>query len=138
LHQLFNRLSEENSCISNKKTLISYPILHKTKTPKVELQHFSFSSKPPNNCALSNDKHTILITKVYESEDGIFVDGKRLVESTPLFTEPYNSENFNIFIFKISSALNIKKFPAHKIEKKCLMLPYPSDDCVVCVPLIHY
>ena len=114
-----------------------FPSLCGSKFKKVLYEGFCISSREPNNCIISTEKAILLISKIYENAEGIYFEGKRIVESESLFENPCDSGTFNIKVCKLSSAVEFVNFSANRVFKKCLKLPYMNDNYFVCLPLIH-
>lgn len=140
LHQLVNRLHEENSLPLQKKEIKTFPIIHRSKSSKItriEFNGFTISSKSPNNCFLSLSYTVILVNRIYEKDENIFLEGKAIVETEPLFYAPCDSSNFHIYVCKTSSAIDVSTMPISNIGKKCVRLPYGIES-FVSIPLIHH
>lgn len=141
LHQLVNRLYEEDSLPIQMQIPKVYPIIHRSRKlniTRIELENFSISPSPPNNCFFMSNGSVVMIDRINETNEKIFMGGKEIVESTALFYEPCDSRKFQIYVCEMSSAINVSNILIENIRKKFVRLPYGDKDSFVCIPLMHH
>lgn len=103
------KAAEENNCSLQKPNPKMYPLLCRSKSTKVELEGFTLSERSPNNCVQTFSSAIIIISKLYEANGEIFLDGKQIIEKGPFFDDPYDSQKLNIYLCKTSTAIKVKK-----------------------------
>lgn len=143
LHQIVNRITEENVLLIQTQCHKSYPIVHhsksSTKIKLLEFDGFSISIKDYENCCRLRDGSIVIVKKIYSDCNVLYIKGTKYGDTSSLFSVPCDSEQFGISLINERSTSDRITVPASQIERKCLKLKHPEENTSsVVIPSLQY
>lgn len=105
LHQIVNRITEENALPIQTQYRKSYPVIHysRSTTDKLlEFDGFCISTEDYENCCQLNDS-IFIVTKIFSDNNVLYVRGNKYSNTRSLFSVPCDSERFGISLINEGS-----------------------------------
>lgn len=143
LHQIVNRITEENALPIQTQYRKSYPIVHYSKfTRKIKLLEFDgffISTEDYENCCRLNDDSNFIVTKIFSNSNVLYIRGNKYSNTRPLFSVLCDSEKFGISLINEGFISERITLLASQIQRKCLKLQNPEETTSsVVIPLLQY
>ncbi|XP_071572521.1 uncharacterized protein [Temnothorax nylanderi] len=143
LHQIVNRITEENALPIQTQYRKSYPIVHYSrsamKIKRLEFDGFSISTEDYENCCQLNNDSIFIVTKIFSDNNVLYVRGNKYSNTRSLFLVPCDSEKFGISLINEGFISERITLLASQIQRKCLKLQNPEETTSsVVIPLLQY
>ncbi|XP_039306751.1 uncharacterized protein LOC120358099 [Solenopsis invicta] len=108
------------------------------KYTKIQFQHFTITTKAPNNCCIMKDDSIVMVENICHRNNSIVIIGKLAKNGKSFFNSPAPSTCFGIVQFP-GEYSSLRSFPIENIKNKGVVLPIfeHRHNNIVIFPLIH-
>ena len=143
LHQIVNRITEQNCIPIETRYRRSYPIVHFMRATRkikfLEFDGFSISTRHPDNVCRLIDNSIIVVKNIFSENSILYIKGNMYGNTGSLFSIPCDSEKFNISLIDEKCTSDLVTLLVSKIARKCSILQHPEETVSrVVIPLLHY
>lgn len=145
LQQICRRLYEQNFSFKRPCLPPLYEILSRRQGSilKIKYKQVSFSCFPPNNAILLDNNLIFTINSMFETPEGIQIEGHTWKKIKPIFTYPFDSGKYmNMWELRNKSRNKVKTITLSSVKNKLLKFSLSFDknndqERVFVIPFLH-